>query len=203
LRYLAATAPPPSVYCAPWFLSPADCRRLIEEIDAGPLFAAPLREAGRGDVAVQQRRRADYLAGSSPAQAAVALRLTAITADLAAHFGVRLSGVQPPQFLSYPRGGYFRPHQDRSDDPGHAADIRSRRLTAVLFLNSQAPLPCAGGYCGGDLRLFRADNHPDPTLSIAGEAGLLVVFGAGVVHEVRPVTWGARRTVAAWYVDAG
>lgn len=30
---------------------------------------------------------------------------------------------------------------------------------------------------------------------------MLVAFLSEVVHEVRPVTWGVRRSVAAWYVD--
>jgi predicted 2-oxoglutarate/Fe(II)-dependent dioxygenase YbiX len=202
MRYLAATGPIPCVYCARSFLELANCRRLVDEIDAGPLRAATLREPGRGDVATEHRRRADHLVNSSETQALVARRLAAITDDLAAHFDVCLSGLQPPQFLRYSRGCYFRPHQDRSDDPGHAADIRIRRITAVLFLNGQSPLPSDDdGYCGGDLRLFRADDHPDPTLCIAGETGMLVAFASAVVHEVRPVTWGVRRTVAAWYVD--
>jgi predicted 2-oxoglutarate/Fe(II)-dependent dioxygenase YbiX len=171
-------------------------------MEAGPLCAATLREPSRGDVAAEDRRRVDYLTMPSETQAVVARKLTAITADLAAHFDVSLSGPQPPQFLRYARGGYFRPHRDRSDDAGHDADIRNRRITAVLFLNCQTPLPSDGSYCGGDLRLFRADDNPDPTLCINGETGMLVAFASAVVHEVRPVTWGVRRTVAAWYVDA-
>ncbi len=202
MRYLTATAPVPSVYCAPSFLEPANCLRLADEMEAGPLCPATLREPSRGDVAAEHRRRADYLTKPSATQALVAHRLAAITADLAVHFDVSLSGPQPPQFLRYSRGGYFRPHRDRSDDPGHAADIRSRRITAVVFLNSQTPLPSDGCYCGGDLRLFRADDDPDPTLCINGETGMLVAFASVVVHEVRPVTWGVRRTVAAWFVDA-
>ena len=201
MRYLTATTPVPSVYCVRTFLNSADCSRLAGEIDAGPLCAAPLREPGCGDVVASYRRRAEYLVKPSDAQALVARRLAAMTADLAAYFDVGLSGAQPPQFLRYARGGYLRPHQDRSDDPRHAADIRGRRITAVLFLNGQTPLPSDGGYCGGDLRLFRVDDHPDPVLGIAGEAGMLVAFLSEVVHEVRPVTWGVRRSVAAWYVD--
>jgi predicted 2-oxoglutarate/Fe(II)-dependent dioxygenase YbiX len=172
------------------------------EIDAGPLRPTTLREPGYGDVADDRRRRADSVAASTETQALVALKLAAMTAELTAHFGVCLSGVQPPQFLRYVRGCYFRPHQDRSDDPRHAGDIRTRRITAIVFLNHQTSLPSEGGYCGGDLRLFGVDNHPDPTLCIAGETGMLVAFASAVVHEVRPVTWGVRRTVAAWYVDA-
>ena len=162
----------------------------------------PCASQSRGDVAAEHRRRAEYVTKPSETQALVAHRLAAITADIAAYFDVSLSGPQPPQFLRYSRGGYFRPHRDRSDDPGHATDIRSRRITAVLFLNCQTRLPSDGSYCGGDLRLFRADDDPDPTLCIAGETGMLVAFASVVVHEVRPVTWGVRRTVAAWYVDA-
>jgi SM-20-related protein len=202
VRYLAATGSLPFVYCARSFLELAECRRLANEIDDGPLFAAPLREAGRGDVVARHRRRAEHLVGSSATQTLVADRLTAITDDIARYFDVRLSGPQPPAFLRYACGGYFRPHRDRSDDTGHAPDIRARRITAVVFLNDQTASPSPGNHCGGDLRLFRADDHPDPILSIVAEAGTLVAFPAAVVHEVRPVTWGVRRTVTAWYVDA-
>jgi len=34
------------------------------------------------------------------------------------------------------------------------------------------------------------------------DAGMLVAFDSGLVHEVRPITWGTRCTVAAWYVGA-
>lgn len=170
-------------------------------MDDGRLCAAPLREAGRGDVVAQHRRRAEHLVDSSATQTLVADRLTAITDEIAGYFGIPLSGLQPPAFLRYARGGYFRPHQDRSDDPRHGLDIRARRITAVLFLNDQTPLPIVGGYCGGDLRLLRADDHPDPVLCITGEAGMLVAFPAAIAHEVRPVTWGVRRVAAAWYED--
>lgn len=202
MRYLAATGHIPTVYCARSFLELADCQRLGGEIDAGPLRAATLRQPGYGDVADDRRRRADRVAASTEMQDLVAGKLAAMTAKLAVHFDVCLSGVQPPQFLRYARGCYFRPHQDRSDDPGHAGDIRTRRITAVVFLNRQASLPSEGSYCGGDLRLFGVDNYPDPTLCITGETGMLVAFASAVVHEVRPVTWGVRRTVAAWYIDA-
>lgn len=202
MRHLTATGSLPFVYCARGFLELAECRRLSNEIDAGPLSAATLREAGRGEVTAENRRRAARLTEPRRRHDLVARRLTALTTEIASHFDVPLSGLQSPEFLRYARGGYFRPHQDRSDDPGHATDIRERRITAVVFLNDQTPLPREGAYCGGDLRLFRADDHPDPILCIAGEAGMLVAFPAAVVHEVRPVTWGARRTVAAWYVGA-
>jgi SM-20-related protein len=202
VRYLAAINPVPSIYCVRSFLERDECRKLAGEMDAGPLRAATLDEPGQGEVVVKHRRRAEYLATFSQTQAGVERKLAAMITNFAAHFSMGLSGMQPPQLLRYSNGCYFRPHKDRSDASGHGDDIRHRRITAVLFLNCQTRSPSDGGYCGGDLRLYQADDHPDPTLCITGQTGMLVAFESSVVHEVRPVTWGVRRTVAAWYCGA-
>jgi predicted 2-oxoglutarate/Fe(II)-dependent dioxygenase YbiX len=202
MRYLADGLHIPKLYCERCFLDCDLCSRLIGEMDAGKKLAAAIRDLGGADVVYDRVRRAEYIAEASDAQREVGHKLASKTADLAAYFNIRVSGMQGPQFLRYPRGGFFRPHQDRSDHPDQDPDIRLRKITAVLFLNSQAGLPTNGAYCGGDLRLFQVDDDPDPTLRIDGAAGMLVAFDSGVVHEVRPVTWGTRCSVAAWYVGA-
>lgn len=200
MRYLADRLPVPKLYCARDFLDAELCRRLVDEIAGGEKYAATIRDPGSVEVVYDHIRHADCVAGSSDAQRDVADKLASITADLAAHLKIDLSAMQKPQFLRYARGGFFRPHKDRSDHPDRDPDIGLRKVTAVLFLNSHARFPTDGGYCGGDLRLFQIDDHPDPILRVDGNAGMLIAFDSAVVHEVRPVTWGARCTVVAWYV---
>jgi predicted 2-oxoglutarate/Fe(II)-dependent dioxygenase YbiX len=202
MRYLADSLPIPKLYCERRFLDPKLCRRLVHEMDAGKKSAATIRDLGGAEVVYDHIRRAESVAESSDAQRVLGRKLASISADLTTYFNIQLSGMQGPQFLRYKRGGFFRPHRDRSDHPDQDPDIRLRKLTAVLFLNSQAALPADGAYCGGDLRLFQVDDDPDPTLRIDGDAGMLVAFDSGLVHEVRPITWGTRCTVAAWYVGA-
>ena len=117
--------------------------------------------------------------------------------EVGEHFGLRLSELEEPQFLRYGVGGHFVAHQD-----GNTGLLRSeresRRVSAVLFLNSQAESPSAGAYCGGSLVLHPRRGAGEP-LSLGGEAGALVLFRAETTHEVTPVTHGERFTVASWY----
>jgi predicted 2-oxoglutarate/Fe(II)-dependent dioxygenase YbiX len=183
------------------FLSPALCNRMTLAMrgDAGHP-ATVVGEDGR-DVVDNSRRRTYQVPVSSDDRLFVEQRLQSIKANLAQYFGFKLSELQTPQFLRYGRGCFFRPHQDSSKHPDHEQYIKSRRITVVTFLNQGTRLPKDGAYCGGELWLFKLDDDPDPTLSIIGEAGMLVAFPSDVLHEVRPITHGERFSVAAWYVD--
>lgn len=112
------------------------------------------------------------------------------------HFGLTLRQTEEPQFLRYAEGDYFVAHQD-----GNTGMLRSeredRKVSAVIFLNSQTENPGPDTYRGGSL-VF----HPRGTserLSFAGEAGTLVLFRAETTHEVEPVTRGERFTIVSWY----
>ena len=96
-------------------------------------------------------------------------------------------------------GGYFVAHQD-----GNTGLLRtereSRRVSLVVFLNTQAETPDAGAhdyYSGGSL-VFHPRGAGEP-FGLAGEAGTLVAFRAETTHEVTPVTDGERFTIACWY----
>lgn len=145
------------------------------------------------DLAVRKTQQA-FVSNSS--QIFVTRRLMALRQELAEHFKVKLMACQPPQFLVYRPGDFFLVHSDVLPDTQRISWRRT--LTAVLFLNSpdHAELP----YTGGELVLYafseseRLDGYP-----VQIHAGQLVVFPAGLLHEVLPVKSGVRQTVISWY----
>jgi predicted 2-oxoglutarate/Fe(II)-dependent dioxygenase YbiX len=63
-----------------------------------------------------------------------------------------------------------------------------------------------GAYGGGDLTFYGllGDARWERCgLPLVGEAGLAAAFRAEVLHEVRPVAWGERYSLVAWYSAAG
>jgi len=118
------------------------------------------------------------------------------TGAAAEHFGLPLDELEEPQFLRYVEGDYFVAHQD-----GNTGLLRSeregRKVSAIVFLNSQTETPGPDTYRGGTL-VFHPRGAGEP-LRMTGEAGTLVLFRAETTHEVEPVTHGERFTVASWY----
>jgi SM-20-related protein len=112
------------------------------------------------------------------------------------HFGSGLEKLEEPQFLRYEAGDYFVAHQD-----GNTGLLRSereeRKVSAVIFLNSQSEAPGPEVYGGGSL-LFHPRGASEP-FRLTAEAGTLVAFRAETTHEVEPIAHGERFTIASWY----
>ncbi|MCA1619327.1 MAG: 2OG-Fe(II) oxygenase [Acidobacteria bacterium] len=178
------------------FLDAATCGRLVAEMSASR--SAPATVYGRAESgAVDERmRRTTRVFPSAETEVLVRRLLLARMGAADAHFGRRLCEVEEPQFLLYGVGGHFVAHQD-----GNTGLLRSeresRRVSAVVFLNTQAEAPGPGAYGGGSL-VFHPRGAGEPS-SLTGEAGTLVLFRAETTHEVTPVTHGRRFTVASWY----
>ena len=51
-----------------------------------------------------------------------------------------LSDVQPPQFLFYKEGDFFKLHQDNTPNP-EDTDIFQRKVSTVIFLNPETKGP--------------------------------------------------------------
>ena len=147
--------------------------------------------------AVESRvRKATRLVVSRETRERVVRQLLDGRRAIEGHFGLSLSECEEPQFLRYQTGDFFVAHQD-----GNTGLLRSeredRKVSAVVFLNSQAETSGPDAYRGGSL-VF----HPrgaGERLRLAGEAGTLVLFRAETTHEVEPVTGGERFTIASWY----
>lgn len=108
-----------------------------------------------------------------------------------------VSRSETPQFLQYEPGDGFVAHSDTARDaPG--ARVRRRRVSIVIFLNSQGR-----DYEGGSLVIHgtgftRTATASGVGLCIAGVAGTLVAFRSTLIHEVQPVTSGVRRSAVTW-----
>jgi predicted 2-oxoglutarate/Fe(II)-dependent dioxygenase YbiX len=110
------------------------------------------------------------------------------------HFGIDFTECEEPQFLRYADGDYFVAHQD-GNTPLIFDQTRHRRVSVVIFLNSQSKEPAPDTYGGGAL-VFHG---PARRLPVAAVPGTLVAFRAEVTHEVEPVTHGERYTIVSWY----
>jgi SM-20-related protein len=183
------------------FLSPEDCLEFSQHFHQAHRYSATVSNPLGLNLVDERTRRTQSVILSSAITEFFKKRFLALMPELKQHFDTRLDNLQTPQFLRYKRGDFFRPHQDSSNYSGHGIGLRSRSVSAVLFLNSQSKFPEPECFCGGELCLYFPHRLPEPLLRIRAEAGLLVAFRSSVIHEVRPVTHGERYNVVAWYVD--
>lgn len=100
-------------------------------------------------------------------------------------FGFDLYGfVEDIQYTTYrPQGDFYSWHMDTND--GHSAP---RKLSLILQLSDPAE------YDGGELQTMTA---AEPT-TIPKKKGLIVAFPSFIVHRVKPVTRGVRRSLVVW-----
>ena len=102
-------------------------------------------------------------------------------------FGVDISYLNDIQFTEYQGdrvspGKYGWHHDIDWQDP----KFLQRKISFVMFLNDESE------YEGGRL-MFR-----DINISIKQKAGTVIVFPSFYVHEVTPVTQGARYSLVSW-----
>jgi SM-20-related protein len=182
------------------FLDPATCAALRAEMRRASERAATV-SVGEEEVD-EDYRRTKMAQVSEDTRSAVADRLVAVMPRLEDHFGVSLSDLQRPQFLVYRQGDFFRRHTD-SDEASDAAEfVRSRRISAVLFLSGEGAGD-RGTHEGGALTFYGLLGD-DPRrkaigLPLTAPPGLLVAFPSELVHSVTPVTRGERYTIVSWF----
>lgn len=186
----------PDLFVERDFLDPSTLAEVFDAVRASG--GTPATVYGRSDSgAVDERvRRTTRVTPPVEIEELVRRLLLSRTRAAAEHFRVSLKELEEPQFLRYRLGDYFVAHQD-----GNTGMLRSereeRKISVVIFLNSQTETSDPNAYRGGSL-VF----HPrvaGERVRFAGEAGTLVLFRAETTHEVEPVTHGERFTVASWY----
>jgi predicted 2-oxoglutarate/Fe(II)-dependent dioxygenase YbiX len=176
------------------------CARLRSEVRSAASTRATVVGKAHELLVEPSTRSASWAEVSAATRSFVGERLARLKPVAERHFGMPLAGYQNPQFLIYREKDHYRPHQDRSRDS--SGFVKERRVSAVIFLSSEAEEPREGAYCGGSLTFYgliddpRGSNHGFP---LSGEAGLLIAFRPEVVHEVTPVTEGERYTIATWF----
>lgn len=186
------------------FLDAAFCARLRSEMreaapEEGRIIGNNSNSEGTIDESVRRVSSAHVSKGSN---LVVTSRLKQIKLDLEHYFRVSVTSCDGPHYLIYEPGDFYKPHEDAS--PGAPIHILQRRVSLVVFLNAVSKDPAQESYGGGALTfhgLMRGPGWEKCAFSLDASPGLLVAFRPSVVHEVRPVTFGRRFTIAAWLVD--
>jgi predicted 2-oxoglutarate/Fe(II)-dependent dioxygenase YbiX len=185
------------LFVAERFLAEDRCASICAELRSASLAASKVERCG-AFVVDEQVRRTSLAAVSAETASEVGDRLEGIRQDLERHFQVRLTACEPPTFAVYRPGDFFLPHRDA----GTAEALSARKVSAVLFLNGEADAPAAGTYGGGSLTFYGLVEDPPwdaMGFPVVGQAGLLVAFPAGMVHEVTAVTHGERCVALSRY----
>jgi len=128
------------------------------------------------------------------------------------NYGVELRDLQPLKFATYRTGDFYKAHVDRFNEkntPEALKDIppsahsTERKVAVIIFLIDESKEPMEDAYCGGNLTFHGLMDNTvfgDYGLPIVGECGLLVTFPPVIMHEVTPVTFGHRYSIATWYI---
>ena len=177
------------------------CAALLKEAKAAPRDSATV---GEGDTLVVdvKTRSTKQLVISRESLQLVEEKLLAIKQDLEEHFGVPLTGCQKPQFLGYVPGDFYRRHRDISVDEGAPAPMKKRKVSVIIFLNPEGNEEVEDSYNGGSLTFYGLLSDPrlkNRGFPLNGRPGMLVAFGADVIHEVQAVTRGERYSVVTWF----
>lgn len=95
----------------------------------------------------------------------------------------------PPKFNLYQNGGYYGAHVDNAvlSHP-YSGEIIRADLSATLFLNS------ADSYVGGELQIDTGMGVQEIKLN----AGDMILYDSGALHQVSPVTQGQRIASFMW-----
>ena len=183
------------------FLDPARCARLVSEISASESTKGVIvKDLDDGLVDETLRSVLCASVGNVTVQFVRNLLVT-VQPELEKHFGVLLTGCERPNFLTYGKESFFKPHRDVT--PDSPASINKRRVSVVAFLNKSSAEPAPGCYGGGALTFYGLMNQPhweQCAFSLDAEPGLLIAFRSDTLHEVQPVTFGQRFTIASWFV---
>lgn len=173
------------------------CAKALCEIQNAPAQLGTVLRKGVDAVDEELRLCHQALIIGSPVTREIeaAMRLAAEEVTAGASTGWQLDG---PLYNRYPVGGMFRTHTDASDDWRDSPHVRNRRLTIVCFLNDCSPdngLPTCDG---GALVVYERRGGAYQAQTFLPQAGTIVMFDAGLMHEVRPVIRGERFSAVAW-----
>ena len=183
------------------FLSPADCSRIHSEMRNARRSRATVFRKNQ-ELLDEGSRRTKLVEVSGESVAQVRSLLRALLSELGAHFRMSFSDCEVPQFLAYEARDFFRAHRDGSDSADANELMRERKVSVVIFLNTESDHPAEGSYTGGALTIYgllgdaRSEAYGFP---MKGEQGALVAFRSNLLHEVTPVQEGERYTIACWF----
>lgn len=184
----------PELFVVTQFFEPALCDEIVAEMKAGAGGAATVYGSTASGAIDESVRRTFRVRPSVEIVDLVTEKLLSCKEAVEKHFAVSLKECEDPQFLRYRVGDFFVAHQD-----GNTGLLRleteQRLISTVIFLSRESESPESGDYCGGSLEFSNLRER----FRASAEPGTLVAFRSETTHEVTPVTYGERYSIASWY----
>jgi SM-20-related protein len=184
------------------FLTPKEAARIKSKMTLSEQAPASVLIAGRE--VFDKIRRASICRNMDTERDFIESKLATLKQHFEARFSMNLSGPSETSFIVYRVGDGFGRHVDVEPVASQAELLRCRKLSAVIFLNTEEnEVDDMDDYRGGTLVIY-GTRGGDPLnliigLPIRGETGRLVVFRSDLVHEVRPVLNGTRFGIVSWF----
>lgn len=188
------------LFVAQDFLEPSFCIQLRAQLSQNQSNVGTVVSDQSVPVVNESVRKVSCVDLKGPLREKLRERFLNLMPTLENHFKVSLTGCEGPEFLRYGVGEFYLVHTDGR--PSGPAKTANRRVSVVLFLNSQSKEPSEDAYCGGSLTfygLLDGTEWEKIGFPLEAEAGLLIAFRSDVLHEVQPVTFGQRHTVVGWF----
>jgi len=184
------------------FFEPDLCARLRAEVRSAPRNQAEVARKGI-DLIDETVRRTKQVTVPGWMVSLVKERLLALKPKVESHFHSVLTGCEMPQFLVYGPGDFFQQHRDSNPEPGRPEHqyLKDRRVSVVIFLNSEAQEASEDSYSGGSLTIYGLMVEPPWNrcgFPLVGIRGMLIAFPSQLTHEVTPVKCGERSTIVSW-----
>jgi SM-20-related protein len=181
------------------FFDAPTCQQIVAEMRSGQ--GEPATVYGRDPSgAVDERvRKAIRSTLSRETVESVKRRLWACQKEFEDFFNVRLGFCEEPHFLRYRVGDFFVAHQDGNTGMLRL-DQEARRVSVTIFLNRHSDALEDDTYGGGSLVFHdRRSGQTNKELRLDGGLGSLVAFRSETTHEVTPVIFGERYSIACWF----
>lgn len=172
-------------------LRPLDCEILTENMAWRPgEETRPYNEQG-----TERQADPDFVSsytsyGEGWMRRMVSNRILDCQPAIEARLGKELELHPELHFLTYPIGGYIKPHKDALDNEEALDKLKERLVVFSLFLNDD--------YEGGKF-MVKAGGFPFPPLVIDTKPGDLVAFVSHLTHQVTTITAGTRYSVTGWF----
>jgi len=197
------------IFAQPDFLSSAEIQALHGQLADKKTEMAPIVSpvVSPYDPAVnrQHDRKTAQIEVSDALRHLVSDRLIALRDSFETFFQLKLSGLEPPSFLKYLPGYYFKPHRDWLPEFKHIqgmSHLPPRQISTILLLSRQVEHPHKQDeYSGGELVFYlpsEALGHRLIGMPLEPPSGTLIAFRSDLTHEVRAVTAGERISVVSW-----
>jgi SM-20-related protein len=181
------------------FFDAPTCRQIVAEMRSGQGESATVYGRDPSGSVDERVRKAIRYTLSHETVEAVKQRLWACQKEFEDFFRVRLSSCEGPHFLRYRVGDFFVAHQDGNTGMLRL-DQEARRVSVTIFLNRHSDALEDDTYRGGSLVFHDwRSGQTNKEFRLEGELGSLVAFRSETTHEVTPVVFGERYSIACWF----